>query len=384
MLTIRIFSISAATICLLLYRQCGNKRSLLSFMQAICVCLLPFLLYVKYDSSLGRLHIWSLSFQLWLKQSFLIGLGAGQYNSAYNHLQAQYFSSRSLYTKEAMLANDGYFASNEYLQFGIDYGWWYSLLLLFLFGVYAYFLWAAWQQKLNGAQLSYTCLMLPFFIASWVAHPWHHYAAIAITVLFVLLLLAEELSKYPLANSLFKKWSYGIITVIIYLYAVVSFRSAERKEEILTMAKTEWQWGNKQYAIQCLDSICSKHPDWQPHNETLAYYHWVTGHTQKGIEILQRHHQYHCNQRFHQMLGDFYSELKQPALALHHYHTSLFINPHLIEPRIKLAETYNSLNNKDSAKYWAKEVLCFPRKVMNPKVKLYEKRARQVLSLMHQ
>ncbi len=350
-----------------------------AFIGSAILILLPLLWYAKHDSSLGRLHIWRLSLQLWLQQNFFSGLGSNAYNPAYNHLQATYFSSRSLYTKAAMLANDGYFASNEYLQFGIEYGWWYTLLLLLIFSVYTAFLFAAWRQKLNVLQLFYTCLQLPMFIASWVAHPWHYYASIACTVLLMLLLLVEELSKSVLSNSKTKKWCYAIFTAFTLLYCLACFRFEKTKNTALTKAKNEWQWGNKGEAIILFESICATHPDWQPHNETFAYYLWAMGNTQKAIDKLERHHKHHCNQRLHQMLGDWYLEKKSRYEAMHHYHKSLFITPHLIESRIKLAEAYLAFSNTDSAVYWANQALIFPRKVYSPKIEQLEKKAAQIL-----
>lgn len=92
------------------------------------ICILIFLLVgfssvvlVKRDSSLGRLLIYKISFDI-LKDNYIKGVGVGNYKILYGKYQIDYFKNGQYSTKELLLADNSVNAFNDYLQFFIETG----------------------------------------------------------------------------------------------------------------------------------------------------------------------------------------------------------------------------------------------------------------------
>lgn len=75
----------------------------------------------KSDSTQGRILIYKISFDIF-KESYLVGIGLGEFKQQYLLYQALYFSNDSFTSKELLLADNTYFAFNDYWQFTIEAG----------------------------------------------------------------------------------------------------------------------------------------------------------------------------------------------------------------------------------------------------------------------
>lgn len=319
----------------------------------------PFLWYLKHDSSLGRLHIWKLSWQMLTKQSMWHGIGVGQFNVEYNHAQAVYFSGRSLYTKEAMLADDGYYAFNEFMHVGIEYGWWAGILLLCVF---IWFIWQNWLvvKRKEGFSFPLVCILLlwPVAIGCWVGYPLHNTWLVIGAALLMSLLAIMGLS---LSNK-WKKTAISLVIVASVLYSSFKGYQYWQQEQVLSIANEAWQSGEKQLAINSLQAYCTSHPKAIPHYEILAKWYWLVNEETKAIACLAKHHTFHCNQRIHETFGRWYAVRKQFKLAEKNLLFGLFITPHKLQSRAMLANLYAAWGKPFQAKGWAIEVLNYPAK----------------------
>lgn len=126
-----------------IYKQRLNKY-LISF-AVFSISILFFLIafYFKTDSSLGRVLIYKISFQMF-KDHWLYGIGLGNFKVSYLNYQAAYFASGNNTKNELLLADNTYYAFNDYWQFIIETG-----LLGMLFLSIAVFLLFTLVKKLN-------------------------------------------------------------------------------------------------------------------------------------------------------------------------------------------------------------------------------------------
>lgn len=83
---------------------------------------------LKKKSADGRLFIWKVSTTMWL-ESPLFGNGAGSFSAQYMYAQADYFENNPE-SDYILKASNNYFAFNEYIRIGCEYGL-IGLLLLF-------------------------------------------------------------------------------------------------------------------------------------------------------------------------------------------------------------------------------------------------------------
>ncbi|ALR29301.1 hypothetical protein ATE47_01575 [Chryseobacterium sp. IHB B 17019] len=77
--------------------------------------------YVKTGSSFGRIFIYKISFNIF-KDNWLLGVGFGKFKTTYMYYQANYFKQGNYNTSEFLLADNTYFAFNDYFQFIIETG----------------------------------------------------------------------------------------------------------------------------------------------------------------------------------------------------------------------------------------------------------------------
>ena len=77
--------------------------------------------YIKSDSSLGRLLIYKISFKMFLEHP-ITGIGWGNFQREYNLYQAAFFKSGNYTQKEFLLADNTFYAFNDYWQLIVETG----------------------------------------------------------------------------------------------------------------------------------------------------------------------------------------------------------------------------------------------------------------------
>lgn len=343
-----------------LLRKSFLKKRLLYFTPPIFIGLVILLWISKMDSSLGRIHIWKLSLRLLTNQTFWQGIGHNQFNVHYNHLQASHFEETGIASKEALLANDGYYAFNEFIHWGIELGWWAGVLLLLIFCLFLYQNWRLIKRQ-GPFNFEFLCTMLlwPIAMGCWVGYPLHK-PYLAIYALSMSLMLVVSIIS-PTSGQ------RNCFVVIIGLTAVslsaLHWWKQESAKREMAEARELWIAGDKPAAIDRLRTFCIKQPNAIPHNELLAKWLWLMGEEEKAMNWMNRHHQYHCNQRMHETLGKWYTEKMNWPMASQELHTSLYITPHRLTARALLAEMYKAMNQNDSARYWWQQLIDYPIKV---------------------
>lgn len=98
------------------------KKKLLAFSFLLVIAVTIILVNYKSGSSLGRKLIYKVSYEMLIDQP-LTGLGAYGFSAAYNKYQATYFAKHAINSEEALLADNNWFAFNDYYQFVIENGW---------------------------------------------------------------------------------------------------------------------------------------------------------------------------------------------------------------------------------------------------------------------
>ncbi|RAV27413.1 O-antigen ligase family protein [Sinomicrobium soli] len=99
-----------------------NNRQLVLISGALLVVVLYLLVFlVKPNSSKGRMLIYKVSWEMF-RDHYLTGIGEGGFKRNYMDYQAAYFQAGNYTEQELLLADDTYFAFNDYWQFIIEYG----------------------------------------------------------------------------------------------------------------------------------------------------------------------------------------------------------------------------------------------------------------------
>ncbi|MFY0715231.1 O-antigen ligase family protein [Seonamhaeicola sp. NFXS20] len=124
-------AIAITTIILLEFRYCylkklfskisSFKKVMLSIGLLVVLGLSLFGVYnFKKGSSDGRLFIWKVSSEI-IKENRVVGVGFDRFKAHYMDAQANYFAEHGE-TAEAMMADNSYYAFNEFVQFVVENG----------------------------------------------------------------------------------------------------------------------------------------------------------------------------------------------------------------------------------------------------------------------
>lgn len=111
-----------------------SKRKKIIFYLAIgisAIILACVIFLFKQDSASGRVLIWNITANH-LTDHWYKGVGYGKFSSIYNLWQSDYFSTHEVMDKKFYVADNTYFAFNEFLQTAIELGWLGGILWLLL------------------------------------------------------------------------------------------------------------------------------------------------------------------------------------------------------------------------------------------------------------
>ncbi|MBK9380964.1 MAG: O-antigen ligase family protein [Chitinophagaceae bacterium] len=322
---------------------------------------------VKTDSSIGRWFIWKQAFKLW-KENWLAGVGIGKFNPEINHLQAAYFSNTSLYTKEAMLANDCYFAFNELLHFSIEFGFVGLLCSVFI----TYFVLKACFANINSHKGWAGAILIPVFVGCLFSYPLHN-IFISIGSIFLIGYLVSDYSIFKI------RWFRRFIiffTVLLCTGLSISIYNHFMDKKNFSCIKQFVKDGHRTKAFQLAYEVSDKFK--KDPQFTIFYLDLLydTRRLDLAVNWFNKFHKYHCNQIAHSLIAKCHDELEDYGNAEMHYLMSLYLTPHLLQSRLDLMNFYRRYNNTERAKYWATEALNYPAKVHNNRVELIREKAK--------
>lgn len=181
------------------------------------------------------MHIYSLSFDMF-KKNWADGIGYGKFKTEFNKEQADFFSTHSLNDTRALLADNTYYAFNDYLQWIVETG------VAGLIGMILtlYFLFRRCRQLharygISPLLLTVQSCLLCIAVSSLFSYPMH-----CILVQFFTLLFVGVLLFYPLKteNRVFKMpallfYRILVLSVLLYyLYSTANHLAIKRKEQL--------------------------------------------------------------------------------------------------------------------------------------------------------
>ena len=334
----------------------GKGLSLHKSFAFLLLCTLLLASVIKQNSTAGRLFIWQRSFELW-KQNWLTGVGFGKFNTEYNHMQAKYFSTHSITSKNAMLANDGYFAFNEWLHITIEFG-----IIGFIISLLITWFVAKGCYRNVATKKSWAAAMLiPIFVGSLFSYPLHNVYILAASI-FLSLFITLGTYRFP---TLYDKWIKGFaVVVLISIVAFYSYRNFKAQQLFGTIKELAREGYRNDAVALCRNASKALQKDY---SFQLFYLNllYQTNRLDEAEKLFDTFHSYHCNQKAHAIMAKCYEEMGDSTKAEEHYLTSLYIVPQLLQSRIELMGFYDRSNNITKAKFWAQQTINCPIKVTN-------------------
>lgn len=346
----------------------GKKKYLLLCFTALL------LLVLNMPSVKGRMHILNIS------SKAIAGRfphNAASYAYIYNHNQIEYFRQNGLGSRAAYVADEGGYALNDVLQMIILHGLPGLIVMLSLYSVFLFALWTSRKQA--GIKL-YLLPLLPYYIFIPFSYP------LQLPLLaFCFIILHLPLLFYFSRVNGHVKFARAVRLLLIILAPVftvafiIQSQSNGLYQSKMNKAIDTWGAGFHNDALGQLEKLDEQLCRDKKFIYHKAKYMHLSDRNNKAVLFLSAHHEHGCGYDYHILSGDVYNELGALLHAANEYKNALYLVPQKLESRYKLMQLYNNMGKKDSAIYYARQLLNTRLKTYNPKSEYYKNAATSIL-----
>lgn len=315
--------------------------------------LFSFLYYYKIDSTKGRLFIWKVSINM-IVDNPIIGIGIDGFKRTYMLFQEDYFAKHpnSIY---AFLADNNYFAFNEYLKIVVEQG----VIGLLLVGGGIYSLFQVKSKEVFACTIK--GVIISFLVFSLFSNPTSSFTIVSLIGCFVAMLASRSAKSLQVNYKCFLGGTFviNIIGILYFAFSIVPFMRSYQ----------EWNKARSSYNYSSLKLIPN----------TIFIYHSDIGIVQG--QVLNNLHEYtRANvllETINQNYPSYFSllELGKSYKGLKKYHEAELIwsraskmVPLRFVPLYYLAKMNEERGEMEKAKYYAKIILEKKIKVMTPEL----------------
>jgi tetratricopeptide (TPR) repeat protein len=321
--------------------------------------------FYKLNSSLGRLLIYKINFQI-IKDHWLYGTNK-PYNILFNHYQADYFSKNINATiTEKLLASNGFFVFNEWLNIFLHFG-----LLGFVISIFlSIFLIINALRKIQiGKQVTAASIILFLLIVATVSYPFNFCIFQLIFIICTIQLMHKVIFKI--------KWKF--VFFLTYFFLIIFFAKKEYElykfNNIYNKIFTLFQTGYFNKSLEIYHQHNENSSFDGPINFQIAKVHYQKNNIDSSLIYLSKAHEHYCTDDLHIFWGDCLLQQKRLHEALLHFQTAANIVPSKFGSKIKVLNVHLFLKDTANAIDVAKDIINFPEKIPSAKSKFYKLQA---------
>ena len=344
-----------------------GKLTLLYCITILIVSILALSFFKDPDSSKGRMLIYKISLSIW-RDHFITGIGHNKFEAVYNTYQAEYFRSGINSTKELLLADNTFYAFNDYFQFAIEHG------ITGIITLIAYFLFISaliqYLIKNNKDELKsiifFTSQLIAISFAALFTHVYDQpiVQCILISIIIILGLIAYNIKIYR---------RYALLLLFLVNIAVISINN---REQILNSAALkDWEEANQLSEIGAktasLDFYRKAYLDLhQNHNFLFSYGNTLLELHQfdSALKIYNKTSYLHISNRLLEKIAFCHQSLGNIKEAESFYLRSIFAVPNRFINRYHLFNFYLSTSQLNKALHCGNSILHLPVKIPSDKI----------------
>jgi len=336
--------------------------------------------FYKSDSSNGRLLIFKISAGM-LKDNWLFGIGQGQFKVYYNDYQAEYFSSHNLDSKEALLADNTFYAFNDFFQALIENG-----LIAFLILAAIMFLLIHQKNKteitsgnkhlFTAAVASLICILT----GSLFSYPLQIFP-IAIQATLCLAIINSYPSSLKNVVTLSKKGIrlarvvFVLLSAFLFFHISYYFYYKQKGLQAFELNKS----GFRQEAIKTYKELSSSYIKDGNMLYLYAQELYYSNQLIKSQRTLNKAKSYFCSNDVYKLSASIEKELKNFEQAEKDYKTAIYMVPNRMISRKNLLDFYLERKDTVNAIYWAQSIINMPVKIPSQITKAVQKNTYQIL-----
>lgn len=338
--------------------------------------------HFKKGSSDGRLFIWKNSIEI-IRDNPFFGVGFDRFKAHYMEYQAHYFSNIGE-TSDALVADNTYYAFNEFIQFTVENGI-IGLIILVILLVTIFRVTTIKNHRflLKIAQIS----LISISTFAFFSYP-TEILPIKIILISLLAIVSKLdsnkkelfIKKSTSLKYLFFKVSAVLTGCCISFFGILYLKKIEKNYKIWEYALDIYQYGNYENAIEQFELA---YPFFKNNGDFLMNYGKalsLENKNEKAIEILQRAKQHLNTTIIETTLGDAYKKNKQYKKAEKSYVKSYDMIPVRFYPLYLLAKLYEESDQREKAVETAKYVLEKKVKIPSTAIKEIQLEMKKIIS----
>ncbi len=347
------------------------------FLIVIIISLFTVLFFVKQDSSKGRLLIYKVTFSQLKANDYIYGLGLGKFKAVYNQLQANYFMQNDMNSKEALLAGNGYYLFNDWLQVVLEIGLIGMCILGICIGLF--FKLYKWKPTHKALLIAANAVLICIGTAALFNYPLQ---TVSIFGLFVVCIIIHFYYAYQLRTSFQHHLFIGLKNTVLLLLSILSICYGTtiynyKKKATLAFELSRDGYKNEADRIfKQLDKTNFADYNCKYNYASLFYFkNNLAAAEQKIDEALQLAYSVEGVK----LKADILYEQHKITEAEKYYLQAVYIVPNRMLTKYTLMQFYKQTHQLKKAKYWATVILKMPIKIPSATTEELLKRTQIIL-----
>lgn len=340
-----------------------------AFFVALVLAFLLLLYVIKPGSSSGRLHIYSVSLQI-LKDNWLTGIGIGKFKAAFNEYQATYFMHHDIDSKRALLADNTFYAFNDYLQWVVETGFLGLVLLcLFMYGLVWSINGLVQVYKNRPAFIGAVASLISLSAAALFSYPFQ-----VLPIQFTALIMLAIIIFFPNKNFFINNGSRIFIKVIRFIF--ISLSAFFLYHSILHIQSKIWEFeafqlslaGRKTDALKLYRKLATHYPEYGHYKYLYAAHCYYMNQLQKADSALAESQKTYTDNKAYSLKARINVEKGNLKDAELYFLKAIYMVPNRMASRYEMLQFY--IESKDTAKalHWAYSIKNMPVKVPSEKI----------------
>lgn len=355
----RSFLIGILTSLCFLYITLNNSTKLKKagclLILGLVLCLLT--IFSKKDSSLGRALIYKISSKA-LRENMITGIGIDQFAHKYLLFQAEYFENQKFDEKELLLADNTYFAFNDYYQLIVELG----IGAVFGLGILFFLLFTIIKQSLKSDQYNNIFLYVSIIniVSISVAAAFTHIfdrPLLCFIWLLSLFFIVDQITNRKHQRLLL---STILLSYISAIYTDVKYQNAHSQ---LEEANLLWEAGYKSDSLQHLRRLYPNLSDQVDFLYSFGKKLYLAGELDRAILTLEKLKTIYTFNQLYLDLAKCHERVGNADRALEYYTKSVHMVPNRFNTRYELFNYYLRTDQIKDAINVGQETLLIPVKI---------------------
>ncbi len=330
----------------------------------------------KFESTEGRWFIWNNSFSI-LSNNWLQGVGWGKFRFAYNEQQANWFRQHGFDNKEAMLADNVYYAFNEWIHLAIEIG---VPLTICIFLAIVYTFLKAYKNNRDSNSLPEKRIVAAFgalFTATLFSYPFFYLPSLLLFgYLYACVFKLANFQIWATMPNTLKKISVCILVLFISFKFYQQYSARMKWKEAVELQ----QVGYKRAALSSMLSGYSILKDNGDFLFAMGNAYQSVNQIDSALYYYKQSVTFKNDYELHRQIGQLYHQNGLDSLAENHLLKAVYIVPNRFKSREMLVDFYVSTGNWEKAKFWANETLRLKEKVPSAVTKQVKEKMEKIAS----